>query len=101
MCTNRIQSGLLASAKPRAAAAPQSSARMRIRNDRTCSLALCLLLAACDQQRTPEQVQADLLRTLPGSELPVVGLPISFDGQRPHPHSGAPRLGQHNDELLG
>ena len=65
MCTNRIQSGLLASAKPRAAAAPQSSARMRIRNDRTCSVALCLLLAACDQQRTPEQVQAELLRKLP------------------------------------
>jgi formyl-CoA transferase len=49
-----------------------------------------------------EQFKAsDLLRTLPGSDLPVVGLPISFDGRRPHPHSGAPRLGQHNDELLG
>ena len=49
-----------------------------------------------------EQFRAsDLIRTLPGSELPVVGLPITFDGQRPHPHSGAPRLGEHNDELLG
>ena len=49
-----------------------------------------------------EQFKAvDLMRTLPGSNLPVVGLPISFDGQRPHPHSGAPRLGQHNDEVLG
>lgn len=49
-----------------------------------------------------EQFKAsDLLRTLPGSELPVIGLPISFDGQRPHPHSGAPKLGEHNDEVLG
>ncbi len=49
-----------------------------------------------------EQFKAsDLMRTLPGSDLPVVGLPISFDGERPHPHSGAPRLGQHNDEVLG
>jgi formyl-CoA transferase len=49
-----------------------------------------------------EQFKAsDLIRTLPGSDLPVVGLPISFDGKRPHPHSGAPRLGQHNDEVLG
>lgn len=49
-----------------------------------------------------EQFKAsDLLRTLPGSELQVVGLPISFDGQRPHPHAGAPKLGEHNDEILG
>jgi crotonobetainyl-CoA:carnitine CoA-transferase CaiB-like acyl-CoA transferase len=49
-----------------------------------------------------EQFKAvDLVRTLPGSDLPVIGLPISFDGQRPHPHSGAPKLGEHNDELLG
>ena len=52
-------------------------------------------------QQTEQFKASDLMRTLPGSELPVVGLPISFDGQRPHPHSGAPRLGQHNDELLG
>lgn len=42
----------------------------------------------------------DILRTLPGSDLPVVGLPISFDGKRPHPHSGAPRLGEHNDDVF-
>ena len=49
-----------------------------------------------------EQFKAsDLLRTLPGSGLNVVGLPISFDGQRPHPHSGAPKLGEHNRDVLG
>lgn len=54
-----------------------------------------------DLEQSEQFKASDLIRTLPGSELPVVGLPISFDGQRPHPHSGAPRLGQHNDELLG
>jgi formyl-CoA transferase len=52
-------------------------------------------------QQTEQFKASDLLRILPGSKLPVVGLPISFDGQRPHPHSGAPRLGQHNDDVLG
>lgn len=48
-----------------------------------------------------EQFKAvDLMRTLPGSGLQVIGLPISFDGQRPHPHSGAPKLGEHNRDLL-
>ncbi|MGN6285991.1 MAG: CaiB/BaiF CoA transferase family protein [Afipia sp.] len=44
---------------------------------------------------------ADLMRTLPGSGLDVIGLPIAFDGQRPHPHSGAPKLGEHNKDVLG
>lgn len=49
---------------------------------------------------TEQFAASDLLRTLPGSGLRVVGLPIAFDGERPHPHSGAPKLGAHND-LLG
>jgi formyl-CoA transferase len=32
--------------------------------------------------------------------LRVVGLPISFDRQRPHPRADSPKLGQHNAELL-
>jgi formyl-CoA transferase len=48
-----------------------------------------------------EQLQAmDIMRTLPGSDLRVVGLPISFDRQRPHPRADSPKLGQHNAELL-
>ncbi len=44
-----------------------------------------------------EQLRAmDVMRTLPGSDLEVVGLPISFDGQRPHPATDLPRLGEHN-----
>jgi len=43
----------------------------------------------------------DMLRTLPGTDLRVVGLPISFDRQRPHPRSDSPKLGEHNREVLG
>jgi crotonobetainyl-CoA:carnitine CoA-transferase CaiB-like acyl-CoA transferase len=41
-----------------------------------------------------EQLQAvDLVQTLPGSGLKVVGLPITFDGERPQPRSDSPKLG--------
>ena len=49
---------------------------------------------------TEQLKAADLLRHLPGTELNVVGLPIVFDGQRPYPRSDAPKLGEHNDEIL-
>jgi formyl-CoA transferase len=42
----------------------------------------------------------EMVRTLPGSGVKVVGLPISFDRQRPSPQSGAPKLGEHNDEVF-
>jgi crotonobetainyl-CoA:carnitine CoA-transferase CaiB-like acyl-CoA transferase len=48
-----------------------------------------------------EQLQAmDMLRTLPGSDVRITGLPISFDRQRPHPRSAAPKLGKHNEEIF-
>jgi formyl-CoA transferase len=48
-----------------------------------------------------EQLQAmDMMRVLPGSNLKVVGLPISFDGQRPHPRGGSPKLGEHNQTVF-
>jgi formyl-CoA transferase len=49
-----------------------------------------------------EQLAAmDLFRTLPGSGTRVVGLPISFDRERPHPQSDSPKLGEHNAEVFG
>ncbi len=48
-----------------------------------------------------EQLRAmDMMRVLPDSGVRVVGLPISFDRQRPHPSGPAPKLGQHNDAVL-
>jgi crotonobetainyl-CoA:carnitine CoA-transferase CaiB-like acyl-CoA transferase len=42
-----------------------------------------------------------LLQTLPDNGLTMVGLPISFDRQRPAPTRGAPALGEHNAEIFG
>jgi formyl-CoA transferase len=49
-----------------------------------------------------EQLRAmDMVRVLPGSGLQVVGLPITFDRQRPYPRSDSPKLGEHNDDVFG
>ncbi|QQS10819.1 MAG: CoA transferase [Rhodospirillales bacterium] len=49
-----------------------------------------------------EQLAAmDMMRELPGSGMPVAGLPISFDRQRPVPRRDSPKLGEHNDEIFG
>ena len=43
----------------------------------------------------------DIVQTLPGgSGVRVVGLPISFDGERPRSARPAPRVGEHNGEIL-
>jgi len=48
-----------------------------------------------------EQLQAmDMMRTLPGSGLRIVGLPVTFDQERPHPGADSPKLGEHNQEVL-
>jgi crotonobetainyl-CoA:carnitine CoA-transferase CaiB-like acyl-CoA transferase len=47
------------------------------------------------------QLQAmDLMQTLPGSGLQVVGLPISFDGERPRPRTDSPKLGEHTATVI-
>ncbi len=50
---------------------------------------------------TPQLAAMDLLREVPGTGQRVVGLPISFDRERPHPRSAAPSLGQDNAAVLG
>ncbi len=57
---------------------------------------------------TLDQVVADaqtkalgILKTKPGSELGLVGLPLSFDGERPPFAKTAPSLGEDNDAVLG
>ena len=49
-----------------------------------------------------EQFRAvDMVESLPDSGVQVVGLPLSFNRQRPVSRRGAPSIGQHNAELLG
>ncbi|GGB41545.1 CoA transferase [Tistrella bauzanensis] len=43
----------------------------------------------------------DLVARIPDTDLDVVGLPVSLGGERPGIRNRAPRLGEHNDEILG
>lgn len=48
----------------------------------------------------PQTAAIDIFQILPEVELSVVGLPVSFDGQRPPPKARAPTLGEHNADIL-
>jgi crotonobetainyl-CoA:carnitine CoA-transferase CaiB-like acyl-CoA transferase len=50
---------------------------------------------------TEQFAAVDLVQTLPESAVRVVGLPISFDRQRPRSARPAPQPGQHTAEVLG
>jgi crotonobetainyl-CoA:carnitine CoA-transferase CaiB-like acyl-CoA transferase len=49
----------------------------------------------------PQTRALGIAQALPGGSAPVIGLPISFDGQRPIARSGAPALGAHNADVFG
>jgi len=40
-----------------------------------------------------------MIADVPESGLSLIGLPLSFDGERPPMRRRAPELGEHNDEL--
>jgi crotonobetainyl-CoA:carnitine CoA-transferase CaiB-like acyl-CoA transferase len=50
---------------------------------------------------TKQLAAVDLVHQLPGGGPKVVGLPISFDHQRPHSARPSPKLGEHTEEVLG
>ena len=54
-----------------------------------------------DLARSEQLAAVDILRTLPGCNAKVVGLPIQFNGERPHPYRDSPKVGEHNDEVFG
>ena len=50
---------------------------------------------------TDPQIEAlGIVSAPPGTDLKLVGLPMSIDGERPQPRSAAPLLGQHNADLV-
>jgi crotonobetainyl-CoA:carnitine CoA-transferase CaiB-like acyl-CoA transferase len=48
-----------------------------------------------------QMAAVDLLRELPEGGPKIVSLPLSFNRRRPFPRRPAPRVGQHNREILG
>jgi len=48
-----------------------------------------------------EQTRAlGILQSVPGASIPLIGLPVSFDGQRPQSRAASPALGADTDRLL-
>lgn len=61
----------------------------------------CGPVQTLDQVVTHPQTEAlGILQTLPGHTLQTIGLPVSFNGQRPAYEKGAPALGEHTSEVL-
>jgi len=50
---------------------------------------------------TEQFAAVDMVQALPQSGVRVVGLPLSFDGERPRSRRPAPGVGEHDAELLG
>jgi crotonobetainyl-CoA:carnitine CoA-transferase CaiB-like acyl-CoA transferase len=49
----------------------------------------------------PQTAAIGMVEQVPGVDLALIGLPLSFDGERPPMRRRAPRLGEHNDEIRG
>ncbi len=49
----------------------------------------------------PQTAALGMIQPVPGDELTLVGLPLSFDGARPAIRRAPPKIGEHNDEILG
>lgn len=61
----------------------------------------CAPVQNVGQMLAHEQMKAlGLLQEVAGSSIPLLGLPISFDGHRPEGGRAAPALGAHTKEIL-
>ena len=62
----------------------------------------CAPIHAMDEALTHPQAEATgMILPLPELDFELMGLPVSFDGRRPGIRRPPPRLGQHNDEVIG
>ncbi len=48
----------------------------------------------------PQTAALGLLQRVPGTDMDVIGLPLSFDGERPHARTRPPALGEHTAAVL-
>lgn len=48
----------------------------------------------------PQTKALDMIQQSPDGRLTIMGLPLSFDGERPPFRRAAPQLGEHTDEIL-
>jgi crotonobetainyl-CoA:carnitine CoA-transferase CaiB-like acyl-CoA transferase len=61
----------------------------------------CAPVQNVQQMLAHEQTRAlGILQAVPGASIALMGLPLSFDGQRPRPRSASPALGADTEALL-
>ncbi len=48
----------------------------------------------------PQTDALGIVQAVPGTSMRVIGLPVSFDGRRPAPRFGPPKLGEHTDRFF-
>jgi len=62
----------------------------------------CAPLQTMDQvAHHPQTAALDILQPSPDGHISLIGLPLSFDGERPGFRLHPPTLGQHTEEVLG
>lgn len=62
----------------------------------------CAPVQDVGQMLVHEQTRAlGLLQPVPGLSVPLIGLPIRFDGERSTPRSAPPHLGEYTHQVLG
>jgi crotonobetainyl-CoA:carnitine CoA-transferase CaiB-like acyl-CoA transferase len=49
----------------------------------------------------PQTAAIGIIQDVPGEDLRLISLPLSFDGERPPIRRAPPKIGEHNDEILG
>ena len=49
----------------------------------------------------PQTEALGMIHKVPEAEVELLGLPISFNGERPAIRRRAPQLGEHNEEIFG
>jgi len=61
----------------------------------------CAPLQTLDQVvRHPQTAALSMIQKSPDGTLSLMGIPLSFDGKRPEFERKAPKLGEHNEEIL-
>ncbi|MGO8919233.1 MAG: CaiB/BaiF CoA transferase family protein [Stellaceae bacterium] len=48
----------------------------------------------------PQTAAIGMIEPVPGADISLIGLPLSFDGERPPMRRRAPLLGEHNEEVF-
>jgi len=62
----------------------------------------CAPIHAMDEALAhPQTAATGMIQPVPELDFELMGLPLSFDGRRPGIRRPPPRLGEHNDEIIG